>query len=174
MSTQRDCQFLCEACGESRAVKCGVVIRHACPVSRPAEPVAPPPRPPGRLVRFVYALIRHAVNLFRWRTPWEIAELHTICKACPFYQPSPEPTPPAWWQRLLRITPTEGWCQKCGCGCGSIAAWLNKLAWRSEKCPEGKWHATTLWGSLWRWLVARGWWLVKTFGSNPAEEPPDE
>lgn len=154
MSRPRDCTFNCDHCGLVRAVPCGVKIACGCKsASTAASPAAEVLPPRGRLVRFAFALIRHTVNFWRWRTPWEIAELHAICRGCEFYLPAKEPKPPTWWQRLLRITPTEGWCKKCGCGCGSAAAWLNKLAWRSEKCPEGKWPAVTLWGSPFRRVI---------------------
>lgn len=30
-------------------------------------------------------------------------------------------------------------CRRCGCACSRQPALLNKLAWRSERCPLGKW-----------------------------------
>ncbi len=105
---------------------------------------------------FLLAFLRHALNLFRRRTPWEIVELHAICRGCDYYRPSKRQSTRSWWQRLLRIEPAEGACGKCGCAVDRRGTWLNKLAWRSEKCPEGKWPATSIWRLFYRWLGRQG------------------
>lgn len=101
-----------------------------------AKRPTPPPTLAGRLWHFTRALLRHITDLGRRRTPWEIRAIHKICKACPHYIPV-QHKPLRWWQRLLRITPSEGACGKCRCNVSAKAnKWLNKVAWRSEHCPD--------------------------------------
>lgn len=88
---------------------------------------AEPPQMPSVFVRginFTAALFRHAVNGFRTRTPAEIEERLEICQACPYRIDS---------NGVVN-------CSKCGCMCdGNNDIFLNKLAWTSETCPDGRW-----------------------------------
>lgn len=137
---RRDCQFSCDRCGISTAVRCDLPVIHGCG-GQPAQRTTPT-RPTRRitlatLLRFAAAMARHLANRGQRRTPWEIAAIAKICRACPHYRPAANPTQPRWWQRLLRITPAEGSCSKCGCRLSAQATtWANKLAWRSEHCPD--------------------------------------
>lgn len=86
-----------------------------------------PPQMPSVFVRglnFTAALFRHAANGFRTRTPAEIEERLEICQACPY---------------RVDINGVVN-CTKCGCMCqGNNDIFLNKLAWTSETCPDGRW-----------------------------------
>lgn len=82
------------------------------------------PEPPGWLQRaahFGAAVAAHVADGLAKRTPEEIDALYeTHCKPCP--------------QFVGEV------CSRCGCGVHKRRRiWLNKLAWRSEHCPEGKW-----------------------------------
>lgn len=94
---------------------------------QPAAPPLEPPQMPPVVIRglnFTAALFRHAVNGFRTRTPDEIEERLEICKACPY---------------RVDINGVVN-CSKCGCQCvGNNDIFLNKLAWTSEVCPDGRW-----------------------------------
>lgn len=89
----------------------------------PAKTAAPPlPSLMLRVARFVPAIMRHALDGGRKRTENEVEELLAICEQCPLFRAD------------------VGKCAKCGCNCSRNAdEFLNKLAWRSERCPEGKW-----------------------------------
>ena len=73
----------------------------------------------ARAWSFTSALVRWSLGGFRRRTKAEIATLAAICEACPRY--------------AGRV------CTACGCACTREKQFLNKLAWRSETCPENKW-----------------------------------
>lgn len=83
---------------------------------------SPSPRLPPlavRVVNFAKAFGKHAQNGFQRRTRAEVRALVAICEQCPFFD--------------------KKHCLKCGCDCSGKNVFLNKLAWRSEKCPEGRW-----------------------------------
>jgi len=86
-----------------------------------------PAQMPNIIVRglnFTAALTRHAVSGFRTRAPVEIEERMEICMACPY---------------RIDINGVVN-CAKCGCQCtGNNDIFLNKLAWTSEVCPDGRW-----------------------------------
>lgn len=73
---------------------------------------------------FTRALARHAADGCRRRTKREIAKLAAICETCDKFDG--------------RV------CTSCGCGCSAENLFLNKLAWRSEQCPENKWPLEVL------------------------------
>ena len=72
-----------------------------------------------RASSFSKAIIRHAADKFAKCDELEIQSRLSICEICPKLQ--------------------NGWCTVCGCACQGEGVFLNKLAWKSEKCPEGKW-----------------------------------
>jgi len=78
-----------------------------------------------RGINFASALARHAWGGFAVRTPEEIEGRLAICQDCEFRSGDGDSLN----------------CTKCGCQCAaSSEIFLNKLAWKSEKCPEGKWE----------------------------------
>lgn len=73
----------------------------------------------SRLASFGKAVWR---RVRRWgdnRTEAEVAAIFAICEECPHL--------------------TDRGCAKCGCRVSRESKWLNKLRWRSEHCPIGKW-----------------------------------
>jgi len=72
-----------------------------------------------RVWNFAKAVTKHAANGFKRRKQSEIAKLVSICEGCPFFD--------------------KTHCTKCGCDCTGKNEFLNKLAWESEKCPDGRW-----------------------------------
>lgn len=88
---------------------------------RPAVPELPPLL--DRVWTFTKAIARHTRGGFRKRTKTRISELLEICENCP----------------ADRYTGTH--CAECGCCVGAATdAWLNKLAWESERCPLDYWE----------------------------------
>lgn len=77
----------------------------------------------------------YAKALYSWlkagrprRTGKEIEERFLICEKC---------------EHFFRLKPWRGRCKKCGCYLGRHAKLLaikNKIAMKTEKCPEGKWE----------------------------------
>lgn len=72
-----------------------------------------------RAFHFASALAVHAGDGFAKRTRAEIHDLLAACRECEHF--------------------TGDSCAKCGCTVAADEVLFNKLAWRSEKCPEGKW-----------------------------------
>jgi hypothetical protein len=75
----------------------------------------------SRIKKFVPALLNHISDGMKKCTKEEIEARLAICEACPLFKNS--------------------YCTKCGC---SVSAgqkkFLNKVAWKSEVCPLGKWE----------------------------------
>jgi len=69
--------------------------------------------------RFVAALTRHAADGLRRCSQEQVNERLAICQNCPEF--------------------AGDRCRECGCHCNERRVFLNKLAWRSEVCPLGKW-----------------------------------
>lgn len=108
-------RFRCARCGAERAK----------PLKRNCRP-----GPPSLRQRFSHYLAARR----RWkaagkptRSPAQIAALYQICQACPLFRNS--------------ICTHE----RCGCRVSeNPKAYFNKLAWKTETCPEGKWDAPQL------------------------------
>ena len=90
----------------------------------------PPPTPvelPSIWIRglnFGFALGRHVLSGMKRRTEAEIIERFDICLGCEHHTGEGESLN----------------CGKCGCSCNADqGVFINKLAWASETCPEGKW-----------------------------------
>jgi hypothetical protein len=110
----------------------------------PGQNVVPEPPPPRaglqalddsrpRWRRFLAALLKHAGDWFRKCSSREIEARLAICRACD--------------QFLDEV------CQKCGCPVSRERRFRNKLAWRTEACPLGKWPALSERRWTWRtWL----------------------
>lgn len=85
--------------------------------------IQPAPQLPPLVIRglnFGAALWRHAMGGFEYRSQAEIEDRVEVCKKCDQFNGEH--------------------CLKCGCACNTHDQFLNKLAWKSEKCPEGKWQ----------------------------------
>lgn len=140
------CQFEPLENGAFRCATCGFTTRRfppdvtaasiarSCPFGRelfPEETPEPPP-PPGfwrRAANFAAAALKQAPlfveaaltgdETVALRSPAEIERIAAICKACPLFNGEV--------------------CTHKNCGCQISAdrsAWLSKLAWRSQKCPD--------------------------------------
>lgn len=72
-----------------------------------------------RALNFARAIGRHARDRFRKCSRAQIAGRLAICQACEHF--------------------TGSACAQCGCPAGSSQGFLNKLAWKSEACPIGRW-----------------------------------
>jgi len=93
---------------------------------RPAVVTETPTRSPRTwswksIAHFARALVKHARDWFRKCSQREIQARLAICKTCD------------------QFTGTA--CAQCGCRVNLEQRFRNKLAWRSEACPLGKWPA---------------------------------
>jgi hypothetical protein len=84
-------------------------------------PQAPPSLPSlvQRVVTFATALTRHVCDGLTKCDDSEIQARLECCQQCPSF--------------------TGLHCRECGCCASGDNTFLNKLAWRSETCPLGKW-----------------------------------
>jgi hypothetical protein len=81
-----------------------------------------------RLKNFILAATKHAAQGFPMCSDEEVKKRYIICKTCPY----------------LREKKGREYCRSLGCGCNisrSSDRYLNKLAWKTEKCPQGKWDS---------------------------------
>jgi hypothetical protein len=72
-----------------------------------------------RAATFAAAFQEHLRDGMAKNEPTEIQARLEVCQQCPSF--------------------TGSHCRECGCACNSTSTFLNKLAWRSERCPVGRW-----------------------------------
>lgn len=77
----------------------------------------------GKIVRFIKEWIKWKLGGSQLRTPQHIGKLYSICKKCPNFE---EYAPDCDF----------GECRLCGCNIKRRGASLNKLAWKTTKCPD--------------------------------------
>lgn len=118
--TEKDGVYTClrQGCGVTlRVGKSGLDIKNTC--SSPNGELLDTPTAWDKVKNFGKALVTHTVAGFEKTTEAEAEQRKNICEACPF---------------------NVGWvCQRKGCGCKL----LEKINWKSEKCPENKWPGDT-------------------------------
>lgn len=96
----------------------GPLAMGALPVRRMASS-RPLPSLPERAVTFAAAVTDHLKDGMTKCEASEIKARLDICQQCDSF--------------------TGSHCRECGCACNSTPKFFNKLAWRSEQCPLGKW-----------------------------------
>ena len=74
---------------------------------------------PEQAWRFITALTRHAADGLRKCSQEQVSGRLAVCRNCSAFRGDR--------------------CAECGCHCNDRRVFLNKLAWRSEACPLGKW-----------------------------------
>lgn len=83
-----------------------------------------PPTTAKKIKNFTKAVIGDIKNKGERCTQEEINQRMDICRECPFY---------------VKTDNTKGRCSKCGCPVSQEKIYLNKLHWKSQKCPVDKW-----------------------------------
>lgn len=106
-------------------------------IPTPGTPIKIKPVASGKwswsiLKRFTTALVKHAGDWFRKCSRKEIQTRLEICKQCEHF--------------------TGTACAQCGCRVNLETRFLNKLAWRSESCPLGKWPSLS--HRRWSWKTS--------------------
>jgi hypothetical protein len=76
-----------------------------------------------RVVTFIKNLLWHFYLGQPKSSQKQINDRFDICLKCDFYDKS------------------HSQCLQCGCGVSNKKLFLNKLAWKDQKCPLDKWEA---------------------------------
>lgn len=82
-----------------------------------------------KIRNFIKALYSHIITGMRKCSQKEINKRYDICSSCNYFE-------------VVRFDPIESvaTCNKCGCTLSNNKKYfLNKLAWKDQKCPENKW-----------------------------------
>lgn len=85
-----------------------------------------------KIKNFTKAAIKDVAGGMKRCTDEEMDDRLKICRGsekegipqCPFY---------------IKTSETNGSCTACGCVLSRDHVYLNKIAWKSESCPKGKW-----------------------------------
>lgn len=80
-----------------------------------------------KLVNFSKSLFNHIRTGMKKSSHREILKRYDICKSCEFFSP------------IEDGNQIKGTCDICGCNLSDQKILMNKLAWKDQKCPEGKW-----------------------------------
>ncbi|WP_397570669.1 hypothetical protein [Schlesneria sp. T3-172] len=110
-----------EAAGQPEAAAALKASHEKCLADHPLVEV-PKSESPSLVIRtwnFGSALIRWGGAGFPTRSKREISKLLKICQSCEHLK--------------------ENVCTKCGCQCNEKEQVMNKLALKTEHCPEKKW-----------------------------------
>lgn len=123
-TTENGFIYRCDACGFKTApTPHPVELVRRCPRCYAQRPLPPLWK---RASNVIAAIIKHAKNWFRKCSRAEIEKRVATCEQCELFKPAANRC---------------GYCTHADCGCpiSREKRFLNKLAWRDQKCPLGKW-----------------------------------
>ena len=80
-----------------------------------------------KIYNFTKSLYNHIVTGMQKSSYETIDYRYGICEGCEFFQVNIENN---------EVITT---CNVCGCALSKKKIFMNKLAWKDQKCPEGKW-----------------------------------
>lgn len=105
------------------------ILQSYPPQAGQEEVTSPMPSSTNRLLNFTKAAISHVLNGSPTCTQEQIDERIIICRACPYFRPNRE------------NGGATGICGHMGCGCNlnTEVKYLNKLSWKDQSCPIGRW-----------------------------------
>lgn len=75
-----------------------------------------------RIKTFLKSLFFHVYSGFPKASIEEIHERYAICAKCDHFNKK------------------DSQCNICGCNLSKKKAFLNKLAWADQECPDNRWH----------------------------------
>lgn len=81
-----------------------------------------------RLLNFSKSFYNHVKTGMKKSSTKEILRRYSICQGCEFFNPITH--------NQIEI---KAICNICGCNLSDKKILMNKLAWKDQKCPEGKW-----------------------------------
>lgn len=106
--------YRCEVCGWRTRIESA---KHSCSG----------PRLPQKVINVAKATWKFILSGFELSTQELIQSRLKVCKDCPLFD-------------LKSVNPIEGICKHNKCGCRVREDYfLNKLSFKSESCPDGKW-----------------------------------
>ena len=123
----------CKHCG----YKCRVGhAKHVCREPQAVQAQNVGPSFAQKAINFVGAAAKDVVTGMKRCSDEEMDSRLKICKGskdegippCPFWTPTKD---------------GNGSCRSCGCPVSRDHVYRNKIAWKSESCPEGKWGPIT-------------------------------
>ncbi len=119
-------QVQCTTCGIRRWIR-DQNMQFKCRNS-PVNKATKEPTMIEKAANYVASTAKHIANGMELRTQEEIDAIYEICKGCEFFKAK-----------------KGGFkCGKCGCSLNTNASHVNnKLARRSDSCPDGRWGAGT-------------------------------
>lgn len=80
-----------------------------------------------RIVTFWKSFWNHIITGMKKSSIKEIEKRYSVCEGCEFFNFKNE-------QEEISAT-----CNVCGCSLSKKRIFMNKLAWKDQSCPEGKW-----------------------------------
>ena len=84
-----------------------------------------------RIRTFAFALYNHVKTGMNKCSQRQINSRWKICQSCPMF--TTEPAVKSYKGKA------PAYCMVCGCALSKKKGFMNKLAWKDQKCPEGKW-----------------------------------
>jgi len=78
----------------------------------------------SEIIRFFKALIKWISQGCKYRSVRQIKKIHNICEKCPHFK-----------RGCGRLKGYDA-CGLCGCNLHPTKKIANKIAWRTEKCPD--------------------------------------
>ena len=80
-----------------------------------------------KVLNFSKALYLHIITGIKKSSQKEILHRYNICQGCEFF---------SFISDNLQIKAS---CNICGCNLSDQKITMNKLAWKEQQCPKGKW-----------------------------------
>jgi len=80
-----------------------------------------------KAINFIKSLYTHIRTGMKKCSKGKILERYSICQGCEFFNFISD-------KQDIKAT-----CDVCGCNISDKKIFMNKLAWKDQKCPKGKW-----------------------------------
>lgn len=80
-----------------------------------------------KIKNFSKAIYNHVKTGMKKCSQKKINERYYICKRCEYFH------------IISKEPDIKAICNKCGCNLSNKKIFMNKLAWKDQKCPENKW-----------------------------------
>jgi len=80
-----------------------------------------------KVVNFIKSLFRHLTTGMKKCSQSTILERYSVCQGCEFFN------------FISNEEDIKATCDVCGCNVSDKKIFMNKLAWKDQKCPKGKW-----------------------------------
>lgn len=117
------CKFE-EVDGKFKCSECGLTVKK--PSKTNCRKYLNLPKPERRIANFVKAVVKDVSTGMKRCSKEEVQDRMNICRECELFK---------------MVNQNNGYCshEDCGCSISSHQNYMNKLSWKSESCPVGKW-----------------------------------